>query len=263
MTDPHSSQHNHVDNHLDVDTVADLIENLLPAGEAHRARDHVKACPDCQRTYDALIQLNADLAEEGRADIPMPADVADHLDSVIRSESVLRASTVGVHSLAQIREEPRRHLPRLLMAAAVVLVVGAVGAGIVVSTANQHEGSSAGLQEPSDSTPGQTSPIPTLTTAQIAGEVQRLVQGSTGAVIGGSAAERSCAADFASRQPNQRALRLVMPAQVEGRRSTVIGLQADASRDLRVFVVTGCDSRGATGSDANVVYVTSVTLRNG
>ena len=33
MTDPHRSQHNHVDNHLDVDTVADLIENLLPAGE--------------------------------------------------------------------------------------------------------------------------------------------------------------------------------------------------------------------------------------
>jgi hypothetical protein len=261
MTDP---QHNHVDNHLDVDTVADLIENLLPATEAHRARDHVKACPDCQRTYDALIQLNADLAEEGRADIPMPPDVADHLDAVIRSESVLRSSTVGVHSLAQIREEPRRHLPRLLMAAAVVLVVGAVGAGIVISTANQREGSSAGIQEPSDSTSSgqQTAALPTLTTGQVADEARRLVDGTSGAVLVAGPGEQACAADFASRQPN-RTLRLVQPARVEGQRSTVIGLQAGSSREMSVFVVTGCDARGATGADANVVYVTSVTLRNG
>lgn len=104
--------------HLDTDTIADLIENLLPAPEAHRAREHVKACPECQQTYDALVKLSEDLAEEGRADIPMPTDVAEHLDAVIVSESVLRASTVGVHSLAQIREEPRRHLPKLLGAAA-------------------------------------------------------------------------------------------------------------------------------------------------
>jgi hypothetical protein len=260
MTDP---QHNHVDNHLDVDTVADLIENLLPASEAHRARDHVKACPECQRTYDVLIQLNADLAEEGRADIPMPADIADHLDSVIRSESVLRSSTVGVHSLAQIRDQPRRHLPRLLMAAAVVLVVGAVGAGIVISTANQREGSSAGIQPTESTSSGQqTAAVPTLTTGQVADEARRLVDGTSDPVLAAGPGEQACAADFASRQPN-RMLRLVQPARVENQRSTVIGLQAGSSREMSVFVVTGCDAQGATGGDANVVYVTSVTLRNG
>ena len=29
--------------HLSTDTIADLIENLLPAPDAHRAREHVKA----------------------------------------------------------------------------------------------------------------------------------------------------------------------------------------------------------------------------
>ncbi len=123
--------------HLDTDTIADLIENLLPATEAHRAREHVKACPDCQQTFDALHQLTEDLADEGRADIPMPTDVAEHLDAVIVSESVLRSSTVGVHSLVQLREEPRRHLPKLVLAAAGVVVVAAIGVGVVISTADR------------------------------------------------------------------------------------------------------------------------------
>src|SRR4051812_25421995 len=129
--------------HLDPDTIADLIENLLPAPEAHRAREHVKACPDCQQTFDALLQLSADLADEGRTDIPMPADVAEHLDAVIVSESMLRSSTIGVHSLAQIREEPRRHLPKLLGAAAAVVVVAAIGVGVVVATKDNAPGNTA------------------------------------------------------------------------------------------------------------------------
>ncbi|MDT7727991.1 MAG: hypothetical protein QOI21_4567, partial [Actinomycetota bacterium] len=126
MTEPGLPTSEHLE-HLSTDTIADLIENLLPAADAHRAREHVKACPDCQQTYDALLQLTEDLADEGRADIPIPLDVAEHLDAVIVSESVLRASTVGVHSLAQLREEPRRHLPKLLLAAAAVLAVAAAG----------------------------------------------------------------------------------------------------------------------------------------
>ncbi len=251
-----SEASNHVDDHLDVDTVADLIENLLPATEAHRARNHVKACPDCQRTYDALVELSADLAEEGRADIVMPEHVADHLDAVIRSESVLRSSTVGVHSLAQIRERPRRNLPRLAVAAAAGLVLGAAGVGVVVSIANQGP-STAGLQDPTSGPPGLTS----MTSSQIASEVQRRLEGTTDPVIDGSAGERQCATEFAARQPDPN-LRLVQPAQVDGHRSTLIGLQAGSTSEVSVFVVTGCDVRGASGKDAAVVYTTTVTLRN-
>jgi hypothetical protein len=244
-----------VDDHLDVDTVADLIENLLPASEAHRARDHVKACPNCQRTYDALIELSADLAEEGRAEIPMPAEVAERLDAVMVSESMLRSSTVGVHSLAQLKGE-RRKLPRLLLVAATGLVIGAIGVGVLVSVANQSGDNAAGIQPSTRPTA-----LPELTTGQIGVEVQRALEGSPGAVVAGSAQESACATQFASSQPN-RALRLVQAAMVEGRRSTVIALQSRSARDVRVYVVTGCDARGATGSDATVVYVTTVTLRS-
>ncbi|HEY3005425.1 MAG TPA: hypothetical protein VGJ44_23975 [Kribbellaceae bacterium] len=245
-----------VDDHLDVDTVADLIENLLPATEAHRARNHVKACPDCQRTYDALVELSADLAEEGRADITMPQHVAEHLDAVIRSESVMRQSAVGVHSLAQIREHPSRHVPRLALAAASALVVAAAGVSVILSTTNGSD-PSAGFENPS----GSPSAPPSMTTAEVAATVQKQLEGSTEPVLRAGADEQRCASEFAARQPN-RTLRLVQQAVVDGRRSTVIGLQSGSSHEVRIFVVTGCDARGATGRDGDVAYVTTVTLRN-
>src|SRR5215470_9144205 len=170
MTDSGLPTSHHLE-HLDTDTIADLIENLLPADQAHRAREHVKACPDCQQTYDALMQLSEDLAEEGRTDIPMPPEIAEHLDAVIVSESVLRSSTVGVHSLAQLRNQPRRHLPTLLGAAAAVVVVAAVGVGVVLVTKDQAGEGAANTT--------QTSPPPeviTTTTDQIGPDVQRWLE---------------------------------------------------------------------------------------
>jgi hypothetical protein len=252
MTDSGLPTSEHLE-HLDTDTIADLIENLLPAAEAHRAREHVKACPDCQQTYDALLQLSEDLADEGRADIPMPADVAEHLDSVIVSESVLRASTVGVHSLAQLRDQPRRHLPKLLLAAAAVIVVGAVGVGVVISTRDHGNEGAAGI-----STTIQPGAVPTLSTEQVAPAAQRWLENSNDPVINGDAAEVGCARTFASGRPNPQ-LQLVQPARVDGRRATVVGLQDGSPRDIQVFVVTGCSSPGGVASP---VYDTNVTLRN-
>lgn len=251
-----------VDDHLDVDTVADLIENLLPASEAHRARDHIKGCPDCQQTYDALIELSADLAEEGRAEIPMPAEVAEHLDSVIVSESMLRSSSVGVHSLTQLAAE-RKRLPRLLLAAAAVVLVCGVGVGIVVSVRDESDNNAAATQ-PSDGAPKPTlgTALPQLSTSDVGDQVQRLLEGGGGQqVLAAGAREAQCAQQFAMRQPN-RTLRLVQAATVEGRRSTIIAMQAGSTSDVRVYVVTGCDRSGAVGTDASVAYVTTVTLRN-
>jgi hypothetical protein len=240
----------HLD-HLDTDTIADLIENLLPATEAHRAREHVKACPECQRTYDALVQLTADLAEEGRADIPMPAHVAEHLDAVIVSESVLRSSTIGVHSLTQFREKPKQLVPRLLAAAAALVAVAAGGAAIVISTADQSREGAAGIS-PSD----HPTAVATLATNQVGPAVQKLLEGTSGPVLRGDSTDRSCAQRFAEGQPNTT-LRLVQPAAVDGERATVIGLQGtSSSREVRVFVVTDCRS------NPGIKYVTTVTLRN-
>ncbi|GAA0575157.1 hypothetical protein HPO96_16250 [Kribbella sandramycini] len=254
MTDSGLPTSEHLE-HLDTDTIADLIENLLPAAEAHSAREHVKACPDCQLTYDALLELSEDLAEEGRSDIPMPADVAEHLDAVISSEAVMRASTVGVHSLVQIREEPHRHVPKLLGAAAAVVLVAAVGVGVVVAT-KDRAGENAANTNPTAILPTGT---PSLSLSQIAPEAQRWLEKGDGApLLNGSATEIACAKVFASGRPNPQ-LRLVQPAKVDGKRATVIGLQGGSPRDIQLFVVTGCnDGSGA----AAPYYDTTVTLRN-
>jgi hypothetical protein len=252
MTDSGLPTSEHLE-HLDTDTVADLIENLLPASEAHHAREHVKACPECQQLYDALVQLSEDLAEEGRTDIPMPTHVAEHLDAVLVSESMLRASTVGVHSLAQIREQPRRHLPRLLLAAAGVLAVTAAGVTIAINTADRSADGAAGISETERPTG-----VPALTTAQVASTTQGWLEGRSGAVLHGDAREQACAKDFAIGQQSTT-VELVQPVRFEGQRATVIGLQAGSPRDIRVFVVTGCDS---SSKASGVLYDTTITLRN-
>lgn len=251
MTDAGLPTSEHLE-HLDTDTIADLIENLLPAPEAHRAREHVKACPDCQQTYDALLQLSEDLADEGRADIPIPTDIADHLDAVIVSESVLRASTVGVHSLVQFREQPRRHLPKLALVAAGALVVAGIGAGVMVNTASQSQDGAAGIS------PSESVNLPVLSTKEVAPQVQQLLETSKDPVVRGSQSEVACARNFAAGQPNPQ-LRLVQPARVDDRRATVIGLQGGSPRDIRVYVVTGCTT---SEPEADPFYITNVTLRN-
>jgi hypothetical protein len=239
--------------HLDTDTIADLIENLLPAPDAHRAREHVKACPDCQQTYDALLQLTEDLADEGRADIPMPVDVAEHLDSVIVSESVLRASTVGVHSLVQMREEPRRHLPKLVLAAAGVIAIAAIGVGVALGTAGHGNEGAAGINPtvPIDS-------IPSLSTDQVGPNVQRWLENANGPLLHATPTEVDCARNFAAGRSNPD-LQLVQQAKVDGKRATVIGVQGSSPSDIQITVVTGCNTSGGV---ATPVYETTVTLRN-
>ncbi|GAA1708176.1 hypothetical protein GCM10009745_65090 [Kribbella yunnanensis] len=239
--------------HLDTDTIADLLENLLPAAEAHSAREHVKACPDCQFTYDALLELSEDLADEGRTDIPMPADVAEHLDAVISSEAVMRASTVGVHSLAQIREEPHRHMPKLFGAAAAVVLIAAIGVGVVMATKDRAAENAANTNPTAILPTGVVS----LSTSQIAPQVQKWLENSSTPLLNGTEAELSCARTFASTRPNPQ-VRLVQPAKVDGARATVVGLEGGSPRDIQVYVLTGCDG-GGTGTS---IYDTSVTLRN-
>jgi hypothetical protein len=252
MTDSGLPTSEHLE-HLDTDTIADLIENLLPAPEAHRAREHVKACPECQQTFDALTQLSEDLAEEGRADIPMPADIAEHLDQVIVSESVLRASTVGVHSLVQIREEPHRHVPKLLSAAAAVVLVAAIGVGVVFATRDQGPGTSAGLPGPTTLPTG----VPSMSARDVGPDAQRWLESTNDPLLNGSSAEISCARTFASGRPNPR-IQLVQPVKVDGKRATLIGLQGGSARDIQVFAVTGCSDGGV----ASPFYDTNITLRN-
>jgi hypothetical protein len=183
----------------------------------------------------------------------MPTDIADHLDAVIVSESVLRASTVGVHSLVQFREEPGRHLPKLVLAAAGVLVVAAVGVGVVISTADHSNEGAAGINPtvPIDS-------VPTLTIDQVGPNVQRWLENANGPLLHASQPEVECARNFAVGRSNPE-VRLVQQAKVDGKRATVIGVQGGSQRDIQISVVTGCSSPGGVAAP---FYETSVTLRN-
>jgi hypothetical protein len=77
-------------------------------------------------------------------------------------------------------------------------------------------------------------------------------------VLHGDAGELDCARNFATGQPNPQ-LELVQPVKVDGKRATLIGVQGATSRDIEVFVVTGCSESGGLASP---LYDTSVTLRN-
>jgi hypothetical protein len=158
-----------------------------------------------------------------------------------------------VHSLAQFREEPRRHLPKLILAAAGVAVVAAAGVGVVVSTAGHGNDGAAGIT-PTDVPVA----VPNLTTEQVASQVQQSLERSSDPVLHGSAGEIACARKFATGRPNPT-LRLVQPARVDGERATLIGLQGGSPRDIQVYVVTGCHSSPAV---ASLVSGTNVTLRN-
>ena len=183
----------------------------------------------------------------------MPTDVAEHLDAVIVSESVLRASTVGVHSLAQIREEPRRHLPKLLGAAAAVVLVAAIGVGVVITTKDQASDNAADTNPtaPADRRADDEHERHRPEGPALAGEQHE-------PVLHGSATELACARVFAAGRPNPQ-LRLVQPAKVDGKRARSIGLQGGSARDIQVFAVTGCSDPGGVASS---FYDTTVTLRN-
>jgi hypothetical protein len=155
-----------------------------------------------------------------------------------------------VHSLVQLREEPRRHLPKLVLAAAGVLVIGAVGVGIVISTGNHGNEGAAGINPtvPMDS-------IPSLSTDQVGPNVQRWLENANGPLLHAVPAEVDCARKFAAGPE----LRLVQQAKVEGKRATIIGVQGASQRDIDISVVTGCNTSGGV---ATPFYTTSVTLRN-
>jgi hypothetical protein len=78
------------------------------------------------------------------------------------------------------------------------------------------------------------------------------------AILHGSNEEQSCARAFAAGRSNSN-VRLVQPAKVDGKRSTIIGLQGASASEIQVFAVTGCSSPGGVGTS---FYDTTVTLSN-
>ncbi|TQF04299.1 hypothetical protein E6W39_21315 [Kitasatospora acidiphila] len=67
--------------HPDVETLADLSEDLLAPAEAAALRTHLAACPECADTLAALTEVAALLAAEPVE--PMPAEIALRIDAAL------------------------------------------------------------------------------------------------------------------------------------------------------------------------------------
>lgn len=119
----HDQQGQH-DGHVDVETLADWQEGLLPAAADLAVRGHLAGCAECAARRDALAALPARLAaaaDTGEAGA-VPDDVATRLDQVLAEAQVPVLPT---------RERGPRGM-RLLQAAAVVVLLLA-GVGFVAS----------------------------------------------------------------------------------------------------------------------------------
>ena len=114
--------------HLRVQEVADLAEGLLDPAEAAAARAHLDSCAQCRGIDAQLTVLQRVLAAEGASPTAMPAAVAERIDAALVR-----------------RSQARERWPRLLVAAAsIVVVAGAVGLG-VQQLADQGEGAASDM----------------------------------------------------------------------------------------------------------------------
>jgi hypothetical protein len=123
---------------------------------------------------------------------------------------------------------------------------------VVISTMDRSDDGAAGITNTPPPDPF------TLTTERVGPQAQKWLEKASGPVLHGNATEQACARTFAAGRPNPQ-LELVQPVTVDGRRATMIGLRGASSRDIQVFVVTGCSDSGGVASP---FYDTTVTLRN-
>ncbi|WP_371498297.1 hypothetical protein OG871_19795 [Kitasatospora sp. NBC_00374] len=67
--------------HPDVDTLADLSEDLLAPADAALIRRHLADCPDCADAYAALAEVTRLLGDAPAP--PMPEDIAARIDAAL------------------------------------------------------------------------------------------------------------------------------------------------------------------------------------
>ncbi|MFG2824528.1 anti-sigma factor family protein [Kitasatospora sp. NPDC048365] len=81
--------------HPDLDLIADLAEDLLPAASADELRAHLAECPECADTFAALAEVSELLGEVEAP--PLPDTVAARIDAALAAESAARSAvTPGV-----------------------------------------------------------------------------------------------------------------------------------------------------------------------
>ncbi|MFJ1705318.1 zf-HC2 domain-containing protein [Kitasatospora sp. NPDC088346] len=209
--------------HPDVETLADLAEDLLDPADAAPLRQHLTGCPDCADTYAALTEvallLGADPAPT------MPEDVADRIDAALAAAAAERtpAPEPGTPAVAPARTAPpggpagpsrpgagtgrgpatgpgrprRRRTGRILLgtaALAAVLSLGSLlitqpwqsGAGPASSAAGSDSGHAAALAPGNRSPKAAAEGAPEYREDQLAQQVRDLLASASAPAVPGS-----------------------------------------------------------------------------
>jgi anti-sigma factor RsiW len=129
--------------HPDVVDLAEYAEGVLDASRQSAVEQHVRECDDCAATLAGLAGLPQTLAQAPVP--PLPTDVADRLDRAIADEASARASKPADRprpTVVPIRER-RRWLAPVLVAAAVIGVIGIAVPALDNGTGGSSDDSSA------------------------------------------------------------------------------------------------------------------------
>jgi hypothetical protein len=145
--------------HLDLDTLADLQEGLLEPERATDAAAHLQDCPDCRTTRAALDDVSAQLRDLGAADQAVPEDVVRRLDdALVAVGTPTPAATATITPLRRPERAPWR--TRALQAAAVFVLIAAVGGIGYGAVRGLSNGDSASSTAASDSSGGAKAASP-------------------------------------------------------------------------------------------------------
>ena len=123
--------------HPTADELADLREGLLSNADEARVQAHVDGCTDCAAATAALDDVAALLREAGAEPVAMPSAVARALDAALGEASSARAAEPTLPARDSVPKGPRRQrswvkpaFGWLAGAAAAVVIVGGIGAGL-------------------------------------------------------------------------------------------------------------------------------------
>jgi hypothetical protein len=164
MSTPHTPHPSHVD----VDTLADLEEGLLETEQATTIAEHLETCPQCRARRDAIDDVQLLLRDRGAgADAPAPEDVVRRLDDALAAAATplptasatvtpLHTASATVTPLTSPQARARQPwMTRVLQAAAVFVLVAAVGGLGYGGIKALSGGDSTGASTAADSGGGQ------------------------------------------------------------------------------------------------------------
>lgn len=152
-----------------IDVLADLSANLLPASQDRSVRAHAEGCPECTMVLRALDRTGSEL--RWLPPTAMPADVVARLDAALAAEA-------SVVSIGQLRERRKRRQQLIGVAAAGVIVLG--GGGVALSQIVGN-GPDAGVAAgPDNSEVPDPADLPDLDEGSLPGAVSSLVTGGEG-----------------------------------------------------------------------------------